>query len=212
MLLTVPLKESRVLLRGIRWPTYERILADVDGGSARLTYDRGELEIVSPSERHERLRTLIDRLLGIVAIETGVPIRSGGSTTFRDRQLQRGIEPDACYWVQSEVHVRARPETGPDDPPPDLAIEVEVSRSSLDRLRIYAALGVGEVWRCDGREIAVHVLDEHGDYATSAASRCFPWLPMASLAGQVRRIDEVDEVTWMRAVRDWVRTVAPRAE
>ncbi len=126
--------ESRILLRGIAWSTYEAILADIDGGT-RLTYDRGYLEMMSPSREHERLKRLLGRMIETITEEWEIPISSAGSTTLRSELRQRGVEPDECYYVASEPQVRGRDQMDLHcDPPPDLAIEVELSGDSIDKL------------------------------------------------------------------------------
>ena len=198
--------DSRFLLRGIRWDTYERMLADVGDGPVRMTYDRGDLEVMTPSHRHEAWKTLAARLIEAMTEELSVPIKSGGSTTFRRRDLQRGLEPDECYWVQSEPRVRGRYDLDlRHDPAPDLVFESEASRSVLDRLAILAALGVGEVWRFDGERLIVLVRSADGVYVESTTSQCFPWLAIAELSGWLLRAGDTDETTWIRAFRVWVR-------
>jgi Uma2 family endonuclease len=198
--------ESRVLLRGIRWETYERMLEDLESGAIRLTYDRGELEIMTLSHRHERWKRLVGRMLEAMTEELGIPIKSGGSTTLRRRDLQRGLEPDECYWVQNEAAVRAKDELDLRiDPAPDLVLEAEASRSVLDRLDILASLGVGEVWRFDGERLTILVRSEAGGYAEAATSGCFPWLAIAPFVAHLRRAGATDETSWIRAFRTSVR-------
>lgn len=138
--------EQRVLLEGIRWETYEQMLADLQDRPIRLTYDRGTLEIMSPSRRHEGLKVRLGRLIETMTLELGIPIECGGSTTWRRQDLAKGLEPDGCYWVQNESVVRDLDELDLRiPPPPDLAVEVEVWSSSVDRMGIYAALGVPDL-------------------------------------------------------------------
>ena len=100
--------------------------------------------------------------------ELDIPIRSGGSTTFKSQILKKGLEPDECYWIANEHLVRGRLDLDLEvDPPPDLAVEVEITRSVLNRMGIYASLRVPEVWRSDGDQIIVEQLQADGTYATS---------------------------------------------
>ncbi|MEM7200143.1 MAG: Uma2 family endonuclease [Planctomycetota bacterium] len=198
--------EQHVLLHGIRWQTYERLLEDLQDRHIRLTYDAGTLEIVSPSRSHERVKHLIRRLVEAMTEELGVAIEGGGSTTWRREDLDQGLEPDECYWIENEPNVRGRRELDLRvDPPPDLAIEVDVHASSVDRMKIYAALGVPEVWRWKDDRIAVHLRQGHGGYAVSERSACFPWLPVGELAAWVLRDGERDENSLIRAFRLWLR-------
>jgi Uma2 family endonuclease len=156
-------REARVVLRGVSWSTYEALLADVDAPGSRITYDRGDLEIMSPFDEHERFKRLIGRLIETLTEESEIPIRSSGSTTFRSEPKRRGLEPDESYYVANEPRVRGRDEIDlAVDPPPDLVVEVKITQSAIDRMPLCAALGVPEVWRYDGRSLQVVQLQPHG--------------------------------------------------
>jgi Uma2 family endonuclease len=138
--------------------------------------------------------------------ELNIQIRSGGSTTFRKELQKKGLEPDECYWVANEPMVRGRADLDIDvDPPPDIAVEVEISTSALDRMAIYAALGVSEVWRSDGHQILIAHLQDDGTYAAVAHSPSFPWLPLAELSRFLAASATMGETSWIRAFRAWVR-------
>jgi Uma2 family endonuclease len=199
--------EQHAVLDGIRFDTYERLLEELGDRQVRLTYDRGTLEIMSPSSRHERIKHVIRRMIDTMTEELGIPIMGGGSTTWRRRDLEKALEPDECYWVQSEARVRGRLDLElPADPPPDLAVEVDVHARSLDRMPIYGALGVPEVWRVKDDVITVHLRGEDGSYRAADASACFPWLPMAELTAWLARSAKQDETSFIRAFREWVRS------
>lgn len=201
---TTVMPDSRVLLHGIRWQTYEQMRDDLGDSPIRLSYDRGELEIVTPSRPHERPKTLLGRMVETMTEVLAIPINSGGSTTFKRRDLEKGLEPDECYWVQNEVRVRGKKELDLRfDPAPDLAIEIAVTHSLVNRLGILAALGISEVWHFDGT-LTVLLLDDAGGYTPSPTSRCFPWLPLAPFAEHLARADDNDETIWIREFRRWV--------
>jgi Uma2 family endonuclease len=201
--------EPRILLHGVTWETYERLVEEIHNPGVRLTYDRGELEIMTVSHAHERWKKLLGRMIEAMTEELGIAIRSGGSATFKRRDLQRGLEPDECYWIQREHLVRGKRSFDfTVDPAPDLAIEAEVTHSILDRLDILASLDVSEVWRYDGNDLRVFVLGARRKYAEQTASRCFPWLPLDAFAAQLQTAESLDETSWIRAFRAWVRTSA----
>ncbi len=132
-------------------------------------------------------------------------MKEGGSTTFRRCRKQRGLEPDNCYWIVSEPQVRGKLEIDlAIDPPPDLAIEVDVTHGSLARLDIYAALGVSEVCRFDGQTLTFHVL-ENGSYSVSPDSRTFPGLTADDLIGFVILRMQMDENAVVRQFRAWIQ-------
>lgn len=202
-----PSAEQRLLLSCVDWTTYDRLLHDLDGRHLRLTYLGGELEIMTVSPEHERAKKLLARLLEALTEELDVPILSLGNTTFRREELARGLEPDECWYIRHEAEMRNKTEIDlASDPPPDLVIEVEVSRSVLDRLGIYASLGVPEVWRCDGETLRVLVLGAGGGYTEQERSPTFPQLPLDGLMGFLAQRGQVDETRLVKSFRAWVRS------
>jgi len=198
--------ENRFLLRDVDWDTYEKLRAIPANWRLHMTYDRGELEIMSPSKRHELLKGLIGRLIEIFALELNIPIQTTGSTTWKDRALEQGLEADESYYIQNEAIVRDRSEFDPEtDPPPDLAVEVEITSSALPRMNLYAALGVREVWRYDGERLHVHILTAEGNYEESDRSLNLPLLQPNEVERFLRQRQGVDETTWSRAFQQWVR-------
>ena len=121
----------------------------------RLTYDSGELEIMSPLPEHEDWKKAIGGLVEILTLELDIPMRRLGSTTFRQKALQKGLEPDECYYIANEAAVRGKRRFDlRRDPPPDLVVEIDITHRAIDREKIYAAMGVPEIWRFDGRRLA----------------------------------------------------------
>lgn len=205
--------EQRVLLRGISWEMYERLVRELeDRAGVRLAYRLGSLELMSPSTSHESIKMLIGSMIIFYAVGRRIRYKSGGSMTFKRQDLERGLEPDQCFWVQNEPRVRGKDELDLTiDPAPDIAIEVEISRSSLDKLDIYASLGVGEVWRHDGEALHVVVLQPDGAYVAVQRSPALPGLPLAEVARVVAQRGTVDEMSLMDAFQQRVRDGFPGA-
>lgn len=200
--------DQRIVMHGVSWRTYELLLADLaDHRTPRIAFDQGRLELVSPSDEHEECRRLIGRMIDIWTLEKRIPIRGLGSTTFKRETSQRGVEADECYYIANEPLVRGR--RGIDletDPPPDLAIEVDVSGSSLGKLELYAALRVPEVWRFSRQTLRVYRLSEDGEYQLAGESRNLPGFPTKRVADWVARAQELDETTWATSFQDWLRS------
>ncbi len=144
-----PFMRQCVRLSDIDWRTYTRLLrVFAEHPGVRLTYDRGELEIISPLLEHDDDSRFLGDLVFVLTEELGLPLKRGGSTTLRRRKRLRGIEADECFWIANATRLAGKRRLDlRADPPPDLAIEIDVSHSSLDHLAIYAALRVPEVWR-----------------------------------------------------------------
>ncbi len=99
--------------------------------------------------------------------------------TFRREDLERGFEPDSCFYVQSEARVSGKAQIDFSvDPPPDLVIEVDITSPSLNKLPICAQIGVSEVWRYDGVRLEILRL-ESTEYAAVPTSTTLP--PLTSL-------------------------------
>ena len=120
--------------------------------------------------------------------------------------MERGIEPDECFYIENEPVVRGRDDLDFSvDPPPDLAIEIDISRDSRRRLSIYAALGVPEVWRFDGDSLTVYVRQASGEYEAVPVSPHFPAVPPAEIEALLKRRQEMDHNALMRLFRSRVR-------
>lgn len=186
-----------VLLSNIDWRTYSRLLkVFAERPGVRLTYDRGELEIMSPSLRHDDVSRFVCMMVFTLAEVFGLPLWAGGSTTLRRQLRRRGIEADECFWIANAARVAGRDRLDlRTDPPPDLAIEVDVTHSSLDRLSIYAALGVPELWWLDGDTLIFYSLNPNGTYANVPTSRSFPPVTPADLLGFITQARQVRNMT-----------------
>lgn len=197
--------EQRFVLRNADWSTYVGMLSALGERPVRLTYDRGRLELMTLSLGHERISHLLAKFVDVLADEMDLPLLGAGSTTFKREDLDRGLVPDQCIYLENEQRVREKDEIDLlVDPPPDLAIEVDVTRGSVNRLGIYAAFGVPEVWRFDGKQLIVYRLKET-TYETQDASSQFPNIPLAELTRFLERRTEMDETRLIRAFRQWVR-------
>lgn len=208
-----PPRQQRFILYDVPWRTYERLLRVFsDRPGVRLTYDRGTLELMTLSYEHESSGYLLGRFVDTLTEELNLPVSGGGSTTFRRRRRRRGLEPDACWWIASEALVRGKSTIDLRvDPPPDLALEVDVTRSSLDRLAIYAALGIPEVWRLEDLALTCRLLGSDGRYVVSHTSRVFPGLALADLTPFLALRGQMDNNAVIRQFRAWVRQKFPAA-
>lgn len=205
--LAIPTVRPPAVLYDIDWETYSRLLRVFHSSHRkfRLTYDRGTLEIMSPLWQHERPADLLACFIVVLTEEIDLPRVAGRSVTLRRRRKQRGLEPDNCYWIANAPLVQGKHELDLRiDPPPDLAIEVDVTSSSINRMGIYAALGVPEVWRLSTGGIAFHIL-EVGAYQVRPNSVSFPQLTSADLPPFLAQWGQIDDTTIVRQFREWVK-------
>jgi Uma2 family endonuclease len=200
-------RTQRLVLRGVGWREYTRMLhAFAARPGFRLTYDRGLLEMMSPLHEHESDADLLGRFVVVLTEELGLPIKAGRSTTLRRRCPRRGPAPDHSWWSAREAQVRGKRRIDLRvDPPPDLAVEVDVTHHSIDRMSIYARLRVPEVWRFDARGLTFHVLHADGRYAEQTHSLSFPTFTPADLMGYLGLRSQHDENEVVRQFRAFVR-------
>jgi Uma2 family endonuclease len=197
---------EHIVLEGVSWELYEHLLKISENRRLRLTYDNGELEIMSPLPEHEDAKTAIGDMIKEILDQLDMPRRGLGSTTFRRRLKKKGLEPDECFYIQNQPRVAGKKRINlSKDPPPDLAVEIDITSRSIPRLPIYAALGVPEIWRYDGRKLQCLRL-EKGDYRESDYSLAFPKLRVNDLRPFIRLAEEKgDQTASLKAFRTWLR-------
>ncbi len=200
--------DPRVVLSKVSWETYESLLADLaDSSGPRLTYDRGELEITSPTPEHEKLNRLLADLIGVLAEELDIDTENLGSSTFRRGDLERGFEPDSCFYIQNAHRVRGKARLDLTvDPPPDLVIEIDITSTSIDKMPIYALIGIPEVWRYDGSTLRLMKLQGQ-DYAPTDSSVAFPRLTPSVLEDFLAKSKSMRRPDLLKAFREWIRSV-----
>jgi Uma2 family endonuclease len=197
--------EKRVTLRGLTWQNYQQIITNLpQTRAARLTYDRGTLEIAMPLEDRESSRSLIERFIIILVVELGMKVKTMGSTTLDREDLDRGSEPDNAYYIQNQSKVAGRKVNLKQDPPPDLIVEVDITHTDIDKNRLYASMGVPEFWRYNGQELSIYKLGDEGYYIESERSPTFPIVEKSDLYRFLAEAVQ-DEVEAELNFRQWVR-------
>jgi Uma2 family endonuclease len=195
-----------ILLYSIDWQQFENILKDLgEHRAARIAYDNGTLEIMTPLPEHEYYKEAIGIAVQDIAEELEINYESYGSTTWRRERKMAGVEADNCFYFQNEALVRGRLDVNLNqDPPPDLALEIDVTNKSLDRFGIYARLGVPELWCYDSGQLKIYQLQD-GEYVESETSMVFPSLPIRELPKLIEQYRADGRLAIRRAVRQWVR-------
>jgi Uma2 family endonuclease len=206
MVTTLTQAEQRTVLRNISWQTFETLLKETgeDRGS-RFAYDCGTLEIMTPLIGHENPKSNLGNFIIALAEELDIEIKSAGSTTLKRKIANRGIEPDNCYYIQNELAVRGKQELDLEtDPPPDLAIEIDITSSSVNKFGIYSALGIPELWRYNGRVLKLYQLAE-GQYVEREFSIAFPIVSVTEMSRFIEQSKTTGEIALLKSFRAWVR-------
>lgn len=193
-----------MVLRGISWEAYLQILdALPQSRSSRLIYDSGILEITVPLEDHEFFSRLIERFILTLVELMGMGIKTMGSTTINQPQLQKAAEPDNAYYIQNQPLVKGRNVDFRRDPPPDLVVEVDLTHTDMAKNQLYASLGVSELWHFNGQVWQIYQLQE-GVYLEVEFSPTFPTIPKEQMYGFLQRAKE-DEIEAVQSLRAWWR-------
>ncbi len=198
--------DPQLVLSNVSWETYEKLLEDLANRSVpRLTYDRGVLEIMSPTNEHEELNRALNLVVEIVAAELEIRLRILGSSIFKRMDLKRGFEPDSCFYVANAQRIRGKKKLDLSvDPPPDLVIEIDLTTSSIPKMPIFAHFRVPEVWQYDGSSLRMFKL-QRDKYTKIERSLAFPLLTPPVLENFLSKSQEwEDHPRLVRFIRDWV--------
>ncbi|WP_205127369.1 MULTISPECIES: Uma2 family endonuclease [Okeania] len=170
--LTLP--EKRIVFYNLNWHKYQKILEALgENRNARIIYDQGILEITMPLEEHEFAREIIGLFIRILVFEMGLKIKTLGSTTLNYPQLDRGAEPDNCYYIQNQSKVAGKKIDLTEDPPPDLVVEVDITHTDINKVNLYASMGISEFWRYNGEVLLIYKL-QNQKYVEVETSPTFP--------------------------------------
>jgi Uma2 family endonuclease len=197
--------EYRVLIDGVSWQTYSALVDESEHASGRMSYDEGTLEIMCPAMPHESSKSLIGRMIEMYTFIRRIDIRTSASTTFRRSDLKRGFEAAEAYYVQHAELIRGKQEIDLSiDPPPDLVVEVDITRSALNKLQMFASMGIPEVWRYDGMVLSIGFL-QSDRYSETEVSHVLPGFPVA-LASEL--LSQQFDVSETQLIRKFVAGVA----
>lgn len=202
--------ETRILLAGVSWETYERLLAETgDSRNQQFAYGNGVLEIMVPLASHEEPTRLFEHFLAVFVDALELEMRSLGSLTMKNPQQKQGLEPDCCFFIQNEAAVRGVEKLDFEvHPPPDLVIEVDNSSSSLDKFPIYTALKIPEVWRLRRGKLTIYLLNKaQADYIETDLSLAFPQLPVQELPLFIERAKRIGQRSAVRELAKRVQQV-----
>ncbi|MEB3180242.1 MAG: Uma2 family endonuclease [Nostocaceae cyanobacterium] len=206
MVTTAIVGETRTLLENISWQTFKVMLAEMGSNrNTRIAYENGIVEIMTPLLPHEGSNRSIEGFIVILCEELGIEFRRAGSLTLTRDDLERGSEPDSSYYIQNESLVRDKENIDLTvDPPPDLVLEVEYSRPAIDKLRLYAAMGVPEFWRYRGGVLRIYTLS-NGEYVEAETSPTFGLVAVKEIPRFIQQARIDGELATNCAFRAWVK-------
>ncbi|OCR00449.1 hypothetical protein BCD67_13150 [Oscillatoriales cyanobacterium USR001] len=192
-------------LRQIDWSDFEAILEEMgEHRASRVAYFQGVLEIRMPLPEHEKAKIMIGEFVKILLDELDFDWEPYGSTTFKRPEMAVGLEPDDCFYIQNAARMIGRVRLDLSfDPPPDLAIEVDVT--SKTQFSAYLALGVPEIWRYENGNLEIFILHE-GEYLRVENSPIFGDLPVIEKILQFLKLSDAEGASAARrGFRQWIR-------
>lgn len=194
-----------VILDDVSWQEFETIVKDLgENRNSRIAYDRGKLEIMTPLPEHEVNKVYISNFVEILLEELDIEFCPLGSTTFKNKFMLKGIEPDSCFYIQNEPLVRGKRKLDLTiDPPPDLALEIDVTNRTHPE--IYQSLAVPELWRYQEGKLQILLLVD-GKYIESESSAIFPDFSLLEVIPQyLTQCRTEGRNKGIRAFRSWVK-------
>lgn len=202
--------DSQVIFHNVSWAEYEELLEQVgEPAGLRISYDNGRLDAMTLSAEHEKYVLFINRLVSQLSFRLQTNILFFGGPTIKSSTVLKGNEPDACFYVQTAAAIGHRIALDfAVDPPPDIAVEVDIHHGSLNKFPIYAALGVPEVWLFDGAQLTIHLLQQD-QYSGAATSLALPVLSAAALTDFLTRLRTDGEFQTILAFDEWLRAQQP---
>jgi Uma2 family endonuclease len=205
-------EDASVTFNDVSWDEYEDLLEQVgEAPGLRISYDNGSLQVMTISSEHEKYASFVSSLVTVIRLRLRIDILGFGSATMRKRKRKKGNEPDGCFYVQTASLIGNRIQLDFEtDPPPDIAVEIDVHHDSRSKFPIYAALGVSEIWRYDGRVMTIYHLAEHATerepvYVEQDTSTALPMLTAQILSEMIERMRTDGELNALLAFDEWLQ-------
>ncbi len=201
-------EQVSVILSNVAWETYQNTVNEFAGKqNPHFYYDKGNLLIMSNSSEHEEIKDTIVYLIYIFTEEFRVNARSLGSSTYQREDIEKGFEPDSCFYFENEPKIRGVKRLNMSvHPAPDLIVEVDITSLSTGRQSIFAAFGVPEIWRFDGEKMQILRL-ENNKYVEISNSLALPKVTPEILTEFIGKSETLSRLEWINEVRNWAKNV-----
>ncbi len=196
-------EQASVILSNVAWKTFIRFVVEVMNkiSNPRFYFDEGNLLIMSVSPEHEYYNRIIASLMDILAEQFGENWLALGSTTYTKDDIEKGFEPDSCFYFSNIEQLRGVKRLDMNiHPAPDLIVEVDITSLSTFRQRIFAAFKVPEIWRFDGEQMQILKL-ENNKYVEISNSLALPKVTPEKLTEFIRQSENLSRLEWIGEVR-----------
>ena len=201
--------DSAVTLRNQTWGDYEKLLDEIGEASGlRISFNEGTLEVMTLSIQHEYFKDIIKDIVRLLGMRKRIRILTFGSATMKNTEVLKGAEPDGCFYVQTADKLPPMIEMDfSKDPPPDVVVEIDIHHKSESKNPIYAALGVSEIWRYNGKKMTLYKLGKKGEYTEIRKSAALPILTAEILTEFLNNSKTKDQYEVLLSLERWLETV-----
>lgn len=198
--------DSALILNRQSWRDYEKLLDEVGEASGlRISFNEGTLEIMTLSIQHEYLKDLVRDFVRLLGMRKRIKILTFGSATMKRTDILKGAEPDGCFYIQTADKLPPMLEMDfSKDPPPDVVVEIDIHHKSESKNPIYAAFGVSEIWRYDGKEMKIFKLNKKSEYSEIEQSAALPILTAEVLTKFLNDSKNQDQYEVLLAFEEWL--------
>lgn len=198
---------GRILLNNIPWDLYETFIDDfAEKPGWKLAYNGGTLEIMPPTPEHEEYSFSFHNFVLAYCEHFNIELEGRRSTTFRSKSLDKGVEPDECYYIQSVDKIIGEDIAAKEFPVPDVAVEVDISTESLDKFPIYSELKVSEVWIFNREKLTFYEL-RGGNYHQIENSLSMPKMNSKDLLKFLKLSNKKGQTSALREFRKWLTKI-----
>jgi Uma2 family endonuclease len=197
---------ERVILNGITWETYERILSEhIEVSNRHFSYCDGDLEIMVLGYKHEKFKHLLSELVVEIARILELDYEGAASTTFRKESKKKGFEGDATFYFENAEVIRGKNEIDlMIDPSPELVVEVDITHGSMPKFPIFADLGIKEVWRFDAEKVSFYRLEKNS-YNEVQESVCLPKVQSQTVTNLLYSASDMKRLDWIKLIHEAIK-------
>ena len=182
---------------------YEEILSRLsDRAIPRLRFRDNHIILMSPLPEHGKEIDVIADIVKAILRYQNRDWDSFHPITLRHGK-KPGLEPDACFYINNYQAILGKRKLDLSiDPPPDLAIEIDVT--SFTRIEDYVTLAIPEVWIYKANELKIYIFVDDS-YVETDTSPIFSGFAIKKIVAQY--VDRAWQAGSSVALREFEQTL-----
>ena len=195
---------KKIVVQNIDWNLFNRISTIYnDCDFLRLSFNDNFVEIDAANKYWEKPFALLSDLVKFTCEETKTDYIEVGQTVLRDINKAKSVQTLGGFYIQNKLRLKDLLKNDSTTVvSPDLVIEVDVTSPSLDKMPIYAALGVPEVWLYKGERVEFYQLFRE-NYQKIENSIALPVLSSAAANQFLQKGLIQSSSVWIKSIREW---------